>query len=160
MSIPQSAANLRSSRIAAIVILVLSIAYGIAGSRIEYAFSSDPLGPRAFPVLLAAVLALLSLVYLLRPGEAEDWPSGALLSRSIALPVLVLISALILEPAGFFIAMFVLTAGVGWLFGASPAAAVINGVLQSALWYVVFAYLLEVYLPAGVLLAPIVEAFS
>jgi putative tricarboxylic transport membrane protein len=150
---PETPANLRSGRIAAIVILILSIAYGIAGSRIEYAFSSDPLGPRFFPMLLAAILALLSLIYLFRPGEAETWPGGELLARSIALPAFILISALILEPAGFPIAMFVLTAGVGWLFGASLRAAVLGGIAQAALWYVVFGYLLEVYLPAGVLFA-------
>ena len=153
MSTQPSPANLRSNRIAAVVILLLSLAYGIAGSQIAYAFSSDPLGPRVFPVLLACMLALLALVYLFRPGEAETWPGGALLARSVALPVLVLVSALILEPAGFPIAMFVMTAGVGWLFGASPMAAVLGGVVQSALWYVVFATLLEVYLPVGALFA-------
>jgi putative tricarboxylic transport membrane protein len=150
---PPSPATLRSNRIAAVVILLLSLAYGIAGSQIEYSFSSDPLGPRFFPVMLACVLALLSLFYLVRPGEGEDWPGGALLARSIALPALVLISALLLEPAGFPIAMFVLTAGVGWLFGASLVATIVGGVVQSALWYFVFARLLEVYLPAGILFA-------
>jgi putative tricarboxylic transport membrane protein len=153
MSTPSSAANLRSNRTAAIVILLLSLAYGIAGSRIQYAFSSDPLGPRFFPVMLACVLAFMALIYLFRPGEAEAWPGGALLARSVALPILVLISALILEPAGFAIAMFVLTAGVGWLFGASLVATLVGGVVQSALWYFVFAYLLEVYLPASALFA-------
>jgi len=149
----QSPASLRNSRIAAIALLILSLVYGVAGSRIPYAFSSDPLGPRFFPVLLACVLALLALIYLFRPGEAEAFPGGALLARSIALPVLVLISALILEPAGFPIAVFVLTAGVGWLFGASLLATIIGGIVQSALWYAVFAYLLEVYLPVGTLFA-------
>lgn len=151
MTTPQSAASARSGRIAALVILIFSIVYGFLGSRIEYSFSSDPLGPRVFPMLLAAILALLSLVYLLRPGHAEDWPGGALLARSIALPALVLIAALLMEPAGFLAAMFVLTAGVGWLFGASPLTAVIGGVVQSALWYFIFGWLLEVYLPAGAL---------
>lgn len=153
MNTPPSAANLRSNRIAALIILALSLAYGIAGSQIQYAFSSDPLGPRVFPVLLACILALLALIYLFRPGESETWPGGELLARSIGLPALVLISALILEPAGFPIAMFVLTAGVGWLFGASLIAAVLGGIVQSALWYFVFAHLLEVYLPAGALFA-------
>jgi putative tricarboxylic transport membrane protein len=151
MTTPQSAASVRSGRIAAILILMLSIAYGILGSRIEYSFSSDPLGPRLFPVLLAAILAILSFIYLFRPGHAEDWPGGALLARSIALPALVLISALIMESVGFPAAMFVLTAGVGWLFGASPLAAVVGGIAQSALWYFIFGWLLEVYLPAGAL---------
>jgi putative tricarboxylic transport membrane protein len=153
MNPSQSPASRRSGRIAAIAILILSVAYGIAGSRIVYSFSSDPLGPRVFPMLLAAILALLALIYLLRPGEAEPWPGGALLARSLALPALVLIAALIMEPLGFPAAMFVLTAGVGWLFGASPFAATVGGIVQAALWYFVFGYLLEVYLPLGILFA-------
>jgi putative tricarboxylic transport membrane protein len=144
---------MRSNRVAAAVLLLFSLVYGFAGSRIEYAFASDPLGPRVFPVLLAATLALLSLLYFLRPGDAESWPSGSLLVRSVALPALVLIAALILEPAGFTAAMFVLTAGVGRVFGASWKLSVLGGVAQAALWYFVFGYLLEVYLPAGDLLA-------
>jgi putative tricarboxylic transport membrane protein len=151
MTQPHSAASARSGRIAAFFILILGIAYGIGGSLIEYSFSSDPLGPRVFPVMLAAILALLSLIYLMRPGHAETWPGGALLARSVALPALVLIAALIMEPAGFPAAMFVLTAGVGWLFGASPLAAIVGGVVHSALWYFIFGWLLEVYLPAGTL---------
>jgi putative tricarboxylic transport membrane protein len=153
MSVPPSPASLRSSRIAAIVLLVLSLAYGFAATRIEYSFSSDPLGPRVFPVLLAATLALLSLIYLVRPGHTEEWPGGALLARSIALPALVLIAALLMEPLGFPIAMFVMTAGIGWLFGASAVSAIVGGVIQTALWYLIFGYLLDVYLPAGALFA-------
>jgi putative tricarboxylic transport membrane protein len=153
MTTPQSSASSRSGRIAATAILILSLAYGIAGSRIAYSFSSDPLGPRFFPVMLAAILALLSLAYLVRPGKAEGWPGGSLLARSIALPMLVLVSAQIMETAGFAVAMFVLTAGVGWLFGASPLQAALGGIVQSALWYFIFGYLLEVYLPAGALFA-------
>lgn len=142
----------RSNRIAAGLLLLLSLVYGYAGSGIEYAFSSDPLGPRVFPVLLAAILALLSVIYLLIPGQSETWPQGTLLVRCIALPVLVLIAALLFEPLGFGVSMFVLTAGVARIFGASWRASIIGGLVQAALWYFVFGYLLEVYLPTGELL--------
>lgn len=142
-----------SNRLAALVLLAFSLVYGFAGSRIDYAFSSDPLGPRVFPVLLAGILGLLSLIYLLVPGRSEAWPQGSVLMRCLALPVLVLIAALLFEPIGFAGAMFVMTAGVGRIFGASWRASLIGGLVQAALWYVVFGYLLDVYLPVGELFA-------
>ncbi|QIB33707.1 tripartite tricarboxylate transporter TctB family protein [Ancylobacter pratisalsi] len=138
-----------SNRIAAVALLGFSLLYGVAGNAIEYSFSSDPLGPRVFPILLAAILALLSLIYLFAPGHAEEWPEGAVLMRCIALPALVLIAALLFEPLGFAASMFIMTTGVARIFGASWKASLIGGLVQAALWYVVFGYLLEVYLPAG-----------
>lgn len=139
----------RGGRIAAFCLFGLAIAYGVAASRIEYAFSSDPIGPRAFPVLLAALLALLSAIYLMRPGEGGAWPRGGLLMRSAALVALLVLAALLLEPLGFGLAMFLLTGGVAWLFGSSWLAALLGGAAQAALWFFVFGYLLEVYLPTG-----------
>jgi putative tricarboxylic transport membrane protein len=141
-----------AGRVAALCLLVLALAYGIAATRIEYAFSSDPLGPQAFPVLLAGALALLSAIYLIVPGKSAAWPQGALRHRSIALLALLFASALLLEPLGFAPAMFVLTGGVARVFGATWRASMIGGAVQAALWYLVFGYLLEVYLPAGYLL--------
>jgi putative tricarboxylic transport membrane protein len=74
------------------------------------------------------------------------------LRRSIALLALLLACALILEPLGFAPAIFVLTAGVARVFSAPWRAALIGGIAQSALWYLVFDYLLDVYLPVGDLL--------
>lgn len=142
-----------SNRIAAVVLLAFSVTYGVAGSGIDYAFASDPLGPRVFPVLLAGLLGVFSLIYLFVPGKAEDWPHGTVLMRCIALPVLVLIAALLFEPLGFAGAMFVLTAGVGRIFGASWKASLLGGLIQAGLWYFIFGYLLEVYLPTGELFA-------
>lgn len=139
----------RIGRIGGLLMLVLAIAYGIGGSRIDYAFSSDPLGPRVVPVLLAIILAVLCLFYLKSPGTAETFPRGSLLAKVMAVPLLLLASALLLEPAGFAIAIFLLTFGVGWIFGAPLRLALIGGVGQAILWWFVFSYLLDVYLPAG-----------
>ncbi len=139
----------RSDRVGAIVLLVFALLYGFEASRIAYSFSSDPLGPRVFPLMLAGALALLSLIYLLRPGGAEPWPQGRLLAPALAIPGLVLAAALLLEPLGFAVSVTILVTGVGRLFGASWRYAVVGGLAQAALWFVVFRYLLEVYLPGG-----------
>lgn len=136
-------------RIGGVCLLALAIAYGIGGSKIEYAFASDPLGPRVMPVLLAMLLAGLCLIYLVRPGTSERFPKGLLLARILAVPVLLVTSVLLLEPAGFAISIFVMTVGVGWVFGAPLRLAIVGAIGQALLWWLVFAYLLDVYLPSG-----------
>ncbi|MGE6781399.1 tripartite tricarboxylate transporter TctB family protein [Ensifer adhaerens] len=139
----------RIGRIGGLLMLALAIAYGIGGSQIEYAFASDPLGPRVVPVLLATILAMLCLLYLKNPGPTEAFPKGQLLAKIAAVPVLLLVSALLLEPAGFSASIFLLTLGVGWIFGAPLRLAIAGAVGQAALWWFVFSYLLDVYLPTG-----------
>ncbi|MBO3760923.1 tripartite tricarboxylate transporter TctB family protein [Ciceribacter sp. L1K23] len=136
---------------AALCLILLALAYGIGGSMIEYAFSSDPLGPRVFPVALAIVLGLLCIWYIASPGSAEGFPSGALLVRVLSVPVLLIVSVALFEPAGFAISIFVLTFGAALIFGAPPVKAFIGAVGHAALWWFVFSYLLEVYLPVGAL---------
>jgi putative tricarboxylic transport membrane protein len=136
-------------RISALVLIVLAVAYGIGGSMIEYAFSSDPLGPRFVPVMLAILLGLLTLIYLKFPGSAEGFPTGSALVRVLAVPATLVVSVALMEPLGFAVSILLLTAVVGWIFGASPKLSLIGGVVHAALWWFIFSFLLEVYLPTG-----------
>lgn len=145
--------NGAAGRIGAAALLILALAFGLGGATIDYAFASDPLGPRVFPVALAGALAVLALLYWRRPGGAEEFPHGALLLRILAVPGLALLSVLLLEPAGFAASIFVLTAGVAWIFGASARDSLIGGIGHALLWWVVFVKLLAVYLPPGWLFA-------
>lgn len=140
---------LRHGRIGAALLFVFALVFGWMGSRIEYAFSSDPLGPRTFPVALAVVLAGLAALNFLRPGRNEAWPRGATLTGAIALPALVAAAALLFGPAGFLVAIFVLTAGTSRVFGASWPRAIGAGIVHAIGWYLLFGVLLEVQLPAG-----------
>ena len=141
--------NRRVSRAGALVLLGVAIAYGIGGATIEYAFSSDPLGPRAFPLMLAVVLGGLSLLYLVWPGSVESIPTGPALLRVLAIPAVLLLSVALFEPLGFAGSTFILTFGTALVFGAPVKHALIGGFLQTLLWWGVFAWLLQVYLPAG-----------
>lgn len=138
-----------NGRIAAICLFVFAFLLAWGGSRIEYAFSSDPLGPRAFPLLLALALAVFSVWLFLRPGEHEAWPSGAVLWKALGIPVTVAIASLLMSPIGFFAAMALMVAVIAWIFGASPRQSLLNGIIQGGLWQLVFVHLLEVYLPTG-----------
>lgn len=138
-----------AARVPALILLLLALAYGFEASRIAYAFSSDPLGPRAFPLGLAALLALLALAWLLRPGEAEPWPRGGLLARVVGLVALAFSCAWLFDRIGFLAAIGLLCAGVALLFRATVLQAILGGVVQAVLWWVVFAWGLRIPLPTG-----------
>ncbi|WP_416798255.1 tripartite tricarboxylate transporter TctB family protein [Ciceribacter azotifigens] len=146
-----SRTSLLTGRIGAICVLAFAVVYGIGASRIDYSFSSDPLGPRVVPLMLAGILGVLALFYLRSPGSAEGFPSGALLVRVLAVPVILIACVAIFEPAGFAASIFLLTFGTGMIFGAPPLKALIGAAGHAALWWGIFAWLLEVYLPVGAL---------
>ncbi|KAA3449729.1 tripartite tricarboxylate transporter TctB family protein [Mesorhizobium sp. SARCC-RB16n] len=138
-------------RISALCLIGLAVAYGVGGASIEYAFSSDPLGPRVVPVALATVLGLLCLFYLRSPGTAEAFPSGRLLWRVLAIPLLLVVCVAIFETVGFAMCIFLLTFGTGLIFGAPLGYAAAGAAGHAALWWFIFSYLLQVYLPTGTL---------
>lgn len=139
----------RTGLIGAACLLILALAYGIGGSTIQYAFASDPLGPRVFPVILAVALAVLCVFYARSPGDAEEFPRGLTMVRIMAIPVTLIVFCLLMETIGFPLMVFSIVTILSALFGAPLLLCVIGGVSQAALWWFVFAYLLEVYLPVG-----------
>lgn len=144
----------RSGRIAAAFVLLLAALVALGASGIEYAFSSDPLGPRAFPYVLAGVLALCGLWYWMRPGEAEDWPHAGTLMQSALLIAVVATSVVAMPYLGFVVSASVICAFVAWQFGATPFYAILSGLAQGAFWFAIFKYALGTYLPFGSLLFP------
>lgn len=149
---PSPASMRRMGRSAAVCLFLFALAYGAGGTVIEYAFASDPLGPRVFPVGLAVMLALASVWYFFSPGPAEGYPTGRLLLRVLGIPLVMIAAIALLEPAGFLVSTFVLTFGTALIFGAPPFKALLGGIGQALLWWFVFSYVLEVYLPASALL--------
>ncbi|MDJ1156808.1 tripartite tricarboxylate transporter TctB family protein [Chelatococcus sp. SYSU_G07232] len=139
----------RSGRIAAAILLALACILFVAATRIDYAFSSDPLGPRAIPLILAAALGLFALRYGFSPGPAEVFPRGPLLLRSIGFVAVCFATVALLDLLGFLPAMAVLIGVTALLFGATPLQAAVVGVVQAAFWFVCFKYALGTYLPMG-----------
>lgn len=146
--------NARSSRVAAAILIAFAVILAIGTSQIEYAFSSDPLGPRAFPYLLAVLLAFCGLWYFLNPGTASPWPQMAVLRSALVLIAVTAISVGLMDKIGFLTAAFFMSACAAYLFGAAPLMAIAIGAAQAVFWFVLFKYALGTYLPSGSWLFP------
>ena len=138
-----------SDRIFGVVGILLSIGYVFAAFAIEESFLSDAVGPKAFPLIIAAILGLASLAIVLRPDAEPQWPAlGRLVEIAAAVVVLVLYAEL-LPVAGFVIATAFAAAYLAWRLGSAVIEAVAVGIGTSLGIYVVFHLLLGLSLARG-----------
>ncbi len=141
----------RSGRVTASLLLAFAAVLAVATGRIEYAFSSDPLGPQAFPYILSASLAICGAWYFLRPGAADPWPGSELLKSAASLIGVTAIAIGLMDYIGFLPTSFIVCGWAAYLFGASATGAVGVGAIQAAFWFLLFKYALGTYLPSGTL---------
>jgi len=121
------------------------------GWGIEAPFSYEPVGPRAFPMLLAVAIGLCGAWLLFRGRfKAEANPAGANL-RIALMVVYCLAYALLFEWLGFIVATTLATILVGRLFGGAWSKIVIGGIVMSVLFFFLFDRVLDVVLPLGIL---------
>lgn len=140
-----------NDRILGIGALVLSGVMFWQGIGLVAPFSYEPLGPRAFPFLIAAIIGLCGLWLVIKGGgQTEPNPPGANL-RIGAMFLVVLGYALIYQSAGFIIATALMTSLVGKLFGGGWLKPIIGGVVSAVFFFYLFDRVLDVVLPLGIL---------
>lgn len=140
-----------NNRILGIAALALAAMMIWQGHDLQAPFSYEPLGPRAFPLLIAAVMALCGLRLAIRGGgQAPANPPGAN-TRIAAMFGVIVGYALVFQWAGFIIATALMTLLVGRLFGGGGVGPAIGGVVGSVLLFILFDRVLDVVLPVGLL---------
>ena len=131
----------------------IAVGAGMAWAAQDYAatISYEPVGPRAFPLLLAALMAASGLWLVLRPSL------GAVNFRSVPWTATVLSAvaigfyALLFQALGFTLATTLMAVPVGMAFGGSWKQAVASGAGLGIVLYFMFDKLLDVVLPTGIL---------
>ena len=130
--------------------LLLCAGLAVIAWGFQAPFSYDPVGPRAYPLLLLVLMAAGSLWLILRPGHLEHLLSRHQSLRALLCVLVLLAYALLFEPLGFIPSTALAATVLGLLFGGRPLACVISGALMGVLLYVLFDLLLDVPLPLGV----------
>jgi putative tricarboxylic transport membrane protein len=148
-----------ADRIVAACTLLLAAVYLYATATLPAMDIGDPLGPKAFPVLLGSLLALAGVLLLLESRSkralGESGESGVPPARPLqvaGVSVITVAFFALLEPLGYLIAfslyLFVLML---WLHRRSPLVCLATAVLFALGSYTLFAKALGVALAKGLL---------
>lgn len=135
-----------SDRITGAFFLALSIWYGIAAQGFEQGFG-DPVGPSAFPTLLAFPMGGFALWLIVRPDPEPTWPRGAALARQLGMLVAIIAYPLLLLPLGFPLATALGLFATSMLLNARPVNALIAAVVLSVGLFLLFDRVLGLPLP-------------
>ncbi|MHC8403666.1 tripartite tricarboxylate transporter TctB family protein [Pseudomonas sp. TMB3-21] len=143
-------------RIFASVLLLACIGLTLMAWPYQAAFSYEPVGPRAFPLLMLGLMGLGLLYMVFRPTpivHSDDDPQldrDTLVKIGICV-VLLLIFAGTFEPLGFIVASILIGVPMARLYGGRwlPSAVIIS--LMAIGLYLLFDKVMDVPLPLGVL---------
>jgi putative tricarboxylic transport membrane protein len=129
--------------------LLILLAAGVAwhAQTLVVPFAADPVGPRVFPTIVAAVLGLSGLALVIRPGpvvaEFGAWP------RAVAIALASLVYPLLLQPLGFVPATALLCFVSALAFKGKPVGAAVAAIITAIAFFILLDRLLDLPLPRG-----------
>ena len=141
-----------SDRIFGLVVVLVALAYIASATQIQTSFLSDPIGPKAFPILVGSIAALCGAIMILRPDEEPDWPELRTLGALLISVIVLVAYAYLLKPLGFLAPTAIVAAVLSYQINPRAGPAVIAGVGLSVGLFVVFKFILGlglVGLPRG-----------
>jgi putative tricarboxylic transport membrane protein len=131
----------------------VALAAGMAWAAKDYAapISYEPVGPRAFPLLLAALMGVGGAWLIVRPSP-HDSALRMVHFKTVGVAAAAVFGyALLFELLGFTVATALMAVPVGMAFGGSWKQALAGGVGLGIALYLLFDKLLDVVLPTGLL---------
>lgn len=114
---------------------------------LQIPFAADPLGPKAFPGVIAMVLGLAALALLLRPGLG--WEAGGPPWRGLACIAAMAAYAFLLIPLGFILATALLCLVIARAFAGSWAQSLLAAAVTAPALFLLMDTLLDLPLPRG-----------
>ncbi|EPC02763.1 tricarboxylic transport membrane protein [Litchfieldella anticariensis FP35 = DSM 16096] len=141
--------KLAADRWLGVFLIGLAAFVAVQALRLEVPFSYDPVGPKAFPLGLAILLAALSLVLVFKPGANGHWPDRALAVKLLAVLGVLLVYALLFTRLGFVATSLLAIVALARIFAASWGKALLTGVLMAMGSYFLFTHGLGISLPNG-----------
>lgn len=138
-----------SERVFGVCLLVFCCAGLWIGWDLQAPISYEPIGPRAFPLLVLSLLAVCALALSLGGGTPTAWPPRAVIGRIVLLFGVLLAYALLFERLGFVVATTLATIPIARAFGATWRMAAVGGVGLGIGFFLLFDRLLDVVLPTA-----------
>ncbi|MDP5008475.1 MAG: tripartite tricarboxylate transporter TctB family protein, partial [Glaciimonas sp.] len=117
-----------------------------------------------YPLLLAVLMVLCYLRLLQKPSEktadTPSWPRGATLVRLLLMTTYLFAYALLFQWLGFTISTALLGIGLGRLFGGRWLYCIVGSVLMGIGLFYLFDRVLDVTLPLGDVVEPVLTVLG
>lgn len=141
--------NNLTDRVTGVFLLLFAIWYGYRTTLFKVSFMVDPVGPRVFPLILAILMAFLSLYLIIKPDPSPVWPSSGTWLRIGLITLTFITYAYLMVPVGFVLATTFEVTALALIFRGPPLKSLIGAFLLSAALYSLFDTLLDLSLPTG-----------
>ena len=143
-------------RIFASVLLLVCVGLALMAWPYQAAFSYEPVGPRAFPLLMLGLMGLGLIYMIVRPTPVVHSEEDPQLDRDTLLKiavcvVLLLIFAGTFEPLGFILSSILIGIPMARLYGGRWVPSVVIVSLMAIGLYLLFDKVMDVPLPLGLL---------
>jgi putative tricarboxylic transport membrane protein len=129
-----------SDRITGLIVSVLALAFFASASQLEMPFFSDPVGPKTFPMLVAAVGFISGCVMVLRPDAEPEWPMLSTVVRLLIAVAVLVLYAFGLKPLGFLLPTAVAAGAISYQIKPAALASVITGAGLSVGLFIIFKF--------------------
>jgi putative tricarboxylic transport membrane protein len=140
-----------SDRILGAACLAAAIAMGVAAQDYAAQISYEPVGPRAFPTLLAVLIGLAGAWLVIRPSAHSAAVATGRRTALLGCVAAIIVYALLFQWLGFTLATALMAVPVGIAFGGSWRQTLAGGIGLGLGLYFLFDKLLDVVLPTGLL---------
>jgi len=137
-----------SDRLFGLAVILAGIAYIVSATSIQTGFMVDPMGPKAFPILVGGVAVLCAALIIIKPDEQPSWPEGAIWLRLLLAVITLVAYAFTLKDQGFLIPTAIAAGVLSYQIQARPLPAFLTGLGLSIGLYVLFKHLLGLSLVA------------
>jgi len=143
-------------RIFAAFLLLVCAGLALMAWPYQAPFSYEPVGPRAFPLLMLGLMGLALVYMLFRPTPIVHTEEDPKLDRETIIKItacvfLLLIFAGLFEPLGFILSSILIGIPMARLYGGRWVPSVIVVILMSIGLYLLFDKAMDVPLPLGLL---------
>jgi putative tricarboxylic transport membrane protein len=143
-------------RIFSLVLLLVCIGLAMMAWPYQAPFSYEPVGPRAFPLLMLGLMGISLLYMTIRPtpivhSEEEPALDRPTLIKIGICTVLLLVFAGLFEPLGFVLSSILIGIPMARLYGGRWLPSVVIITFMSIALYVLFDKVMDVPLPLGLL---------
>lgn len=143
-------------RIFASVLLLACVGLALMAWPYQAAFSYEPVGPRAFPLLMLGLMGLALLYMVFRPApikHSEDEPplDRETLTKISICVLLLMVFAGLFEPLGFILSSILIGIPMARLYGGRWLPSIVVTTLMAIGLYLLFDRLMDVPLPLGLL---------